>query len=144
MGNCAGEVHLGSLFKSLLLEIQSRKRKIHVDVLSRIDLENIKKAMHLEKETRYIVQDEIEEMKMTSIDIEAASSSLRTEFGEGSMYDKRISEIESNLELLKNDALEITSEAYNRRLKEVEEDFTIRYDELERQLKNFYVINIGD
>ena len=49
----------------------------------------------------------------------------------------RISEIESNLELLKNDALEITSETYNRRLKEIEEGFTTHFDKLEKQLKNF-------
>ena len=35
-----------------------RKELDNVDVVSRIDLENLKKAMHLEKETRDIVQDE--------------------------------------------------------------------------------------
>ena len=114
------------------LQSTIRKELEAVDITSRINLENLKKAMHLEKETRDIVQDEFEEIKKTSLDMEKVRASLRTEFGKGSAYDTRISEIESQCTLLKNDALTLTSAAYDKRLKALEEKFT----ELRNQLNN--------
>ena len=62
----------------------------------------------------------------------SSSASLSTEFGKGSAYDTRTSEIESQCTLLKNDALTLTSAAYDKKLKALEENFT----ELRNQLNN--------